>query len=117
MSGSFFEAANINAGGNVKANYIMNSTINTMGRVIVSGSKGVLLGGTISAVKGVDTFNLGNRLHIKTILDIGRNGVYAKEQEEYEEESADHIYTGAGSGKDEDKAYAISYSGAVRQAS
>ncbi len=85
VSGSFFEAANINAGGNVKANYIMNSTINTMGRVIVSGSKGVLLGGTISAVKGVDTFNLGNRLHIKTILDIGRNGVYAKEQEEYEE--------------------------------
>ena len=85
VSGSFFEAANINAGGNVKANYIMNSSINTRGRVIVSGSKGVLLGGTISAVKGVDTFNLGNRLHIKTVLDIGRNGVYAKEQEEYEE--------------------------------
>lgn len=85
VSGSFFEAANINAGGNVKANYIMNSSIKTMGRVIVSGSKGVLLGGTISAVKGVDTYNLGNRLHIKTVLDIGRNGVYEKEQEEYEE--------------------------------
>lgn len=85
VSGSFFEAANINAGGNVKANYIMNSTINTMGRVIVSGSKGVLLGGTISAVKGVDTFNLGNRLHIRTVLDIGRNGVYEKEQADYEE--------------------------------
>ncbi len=84
VSGSFFEAANINAGGNVKANYIMNSNINTKGRVIVSGSKGVLLGGTTSAVKGVDTFNLGNRLHIKTVLDIGRNGIYEKEQEEYE---------------------------------
>lgn len=44
VSGSFFEAANINARGNVKANYIMNSNINTLGRVIVSGSKGVLLG-------------------------------------------------------------------------
>lgn len=85
VSGSFFEAANINAGGNVKANYIMNSSISTMGRVIVSGSKGVLLGGTISAVKGVDTYNLGNRLHIKTVLDIGRNGVYEKEQSDYEE--------------------------------
>ena len=85
VSGSFFEAANINAGGNVKANYIMNSSINTKGRVIVSGSKGVLLGGTISAVKGVDTYNLGNRLHIKTVLDIGRNGIYEKEQAEYEE--------------------------------
>lgn len=85
VSGSFFETANINAGGNVKANYIMNSKINTMGRVIVSGSKGVLLGGTISAVKGVDTYNLGNRLHIKTVLDIGRNGLYEKAQEEYAE--------------------------------
>lgn len=83
VSGSFFEAANINAGGNVKANYIMNSNINTMGRVIVSGSKGVLLGGTISAVKGVDTFNLGNRRHLKTVLDIGRNELYEKAQKEY----------------------------------
>lgn len=85
VSGSFFEAANINAGGNVKANYIMNSNINTMGRVIVSGSKGVLLGGKISAVKGVDTYNLGNRMHLKTILDIGRNEMYEKKQAEYAE--------------------------------
>ena len=73
VSGKFFEAANINARGNVKANYIMNSNINTMGRVIVSGSKGVLLGGRICAVKGVDTFNLGNSSHLKTILEVGRN--------------------------------------------
>lgn len=84
VSGSFFEAVNISAGGNVKANYIMNSNINAMGKVIVSGSKGVLLGGTIRAVRGVDTYNLGNRLHLKTILDIGRNDLYEKEQVEYE---------------------------------
>lgn len=84
VSGSFFEAANINARGNVKANYIMNSNINTMGRVIVSGSKGMLLGGKTSAVKGVDTYNLGNRLHLKTVLDIGRNELYEKEQAAYE---------------------------------
>lgn len=84
VSGSFFEAANINAGGNVKANYIMNSTIKTMGRVVVSGSKGMLLGGKISAVRGVDTYNLGNRLHLKTILDIGRNELYEKELAAYE---------------------------------
>lgn len=80
VSGSFFEAANINARGNVKANYIMNNNINTMGRVIVSGSKGVLLGGRICAVKGVDTYNLGNSSHLKTYLEIGRNELYEKEQ-------------------------------------
>ncbi len=80
VSGSFFEAANINARGNVKANYIMNSNINTMGKVIVSGSKGVLLGGRICAVKGVDTYNLGNSTHLKTLLEVGRNELYEKEQ-------------------------------------
>lgn len=83
VSGSFFEAANINARGNVKANYIMNSNINTMGRVIISGSKGLLLGGRICAVKGVDTYNLGNSSHRKTLLEVGRNELYDKEQAEY----------------------------------
>lgn len=80
VSGSFFESANINADGNVKANYIMNSDINTMRKVIVSGSKGVLLGGKIRAVMGVDTYNLGNSSHIKTFLEVGRNELYDKQQ-------------------------------------
>lgn len=83
VSGSFFEAANINAGGNVKANYIMNSIINTLGKVIVSGSKGVLLGGKISAVRGVDAYNMGNRLHLKTVLNVGRNELYERQLAEY----------------------------------
>lgn len=80
VSGSFFEAATIDAEGNIRANYIMNSTINTLGKVIVSGSKGMLLGGKICAVRGVDTFNLGNRSHIKTYLDVGKNVLYDNKQ-------------------------------------
>lgn len=80
VSGSFFEAANIDAEGDVKANYIMNSNINTMGKVIVSGSKGMLLGGRVCAVMGVDTYNLGNKSHIKTFLEVGRNELYHKKQ-------------------------------------
>lgn len=80
VSGSFFEAANIEAEGNIMANYIMNSNINTMGKVIVSGSKGMLLGGTVRAVKGVDTYNLGNKSHIKTYLEVGKNVLYDKKQ-------------------------------------
>lgn len=86
VSGSFFEAANINAEGNVKANYIMNSNINTMGKVIVSGSKGMLLGGRVCAVMGVDTYNLGNKSHIKTFLEIGKNALYEKMQAKLAEE-------------------------------
>ena len=85
VSGSFFEAANINCEGNVKANYIMNSNINTFGKVIVSGSKGMLLGGKICAVKGVDTYNLGNKSNIRTVLEVGKNALYDKKQSIYEE--------------------------------
>lgn len=83
VSGSFFEAANIDAEGNVKANYIMNSNINTMGKVIVSGSKGMLLGGRVCAVMGVDTYNLGNKSHIKTYLEVGKNELYHRKQAEF----------------------------------
>lgn len=51
--------------------------------VIVAGNKAILLGGKICAIKGVDTYNLGNRLHLKTVLDIGRNELYEKVQEQY----------------------------------
>lgn len=40
----------------------------------------MLLGGRICAVKGVDTYNLGNSSHIRTYLDIGRNEIYDREQ-------------------------------------
>ncbi len=69
----------------MKANYIMKSNINTMGRVIVSGSKGMLFGGKTCAVRGVDTYNLGNAAHIKTYLEIGRTELYDKAQAEYAE--------------------------------
>lgn len=90
VSGSFFESAHIEAGGDIKANYIMNSNISTMEKVIVSGSKGMLLGGRTCAVKGVDTFNLGNRSHIKTYLDVGQNALYGKKQAMFAEQR-EHI--------------------------
>lgn len=83
VSGSFFEAANINAGGNVKANYIMKSNINTMGKVIVSGSKGMLLGGRTRTVRGVDTYNLGNKNHLRTYLETGRIDLFENAMKEY----------------------------------
>lgn len=83
VSGSFFEGANINAEGNIRANYIMNSNINTLEKVILSGSKGMLLGGLTRAVKGVDTYNLGNKSHLKTMLEVGKNVLYTKLQDVY----------------------------------
>lgn len=85
VSGSFFESADIKATGDVRANYIMNSDIKTMGRVIVSGSRGMILGGRVCAVKGVDTYNLGNSSHIKTVLEVGKNGEFGQKEKKLTE--------------------------------
>lgn len=82
--GKFFEAANIEAGGNVRANYIMHSHIATMGKVIVSGTKGRILGGNICAVMGVDTYDIGNNYGIKGVLESGKNRLYARRKQELE---------------------------------
>lgn len=81
--GRFFEAANIEAGGNVRANYIMYSHITTMGKVIVSGTKGRILGGNICAVMGVDTYDIGNDYGVKGVLEVGKNRLYAQRKEEF----------------------------------
>ncbi len=44
VSGSFFEAANIDAGSNIRANYIMNSNINTMEKVLYQAARVCFLG-------------------------------------------------------------------------
>ena len=36
--------------------------------------------GRVCAVKGVDTYNLGNKSHIKTVLEVGKNALYEKSQ-------------------------------------
>lgn len=43
----------------------------------------MLLGGKTCAVRGVDTYNLGNKSHIKTYLEVGQNKLYAKMQAEF----------------------------------
>ena len=73
VSGNFFEAVNIDAEGNLQANSIINSIVDVGGEVTVSGRKGVLMGGSVAAMKGVFTQNLGNEVHIVTKLDLGYN--------------------------------------------
>lgn len=62
--------------GNVEANYMMNSEVYCSGKVIISGSKGVITEGITSARLGVETFHVGNSTGVKTIIDVGRNDDY-----------------------------------------
>ncbi|WP_455716314.1 DUF342 domain-containing protein, partial [Anaerosporobacter sp.] len=71
VSGKFFEQVKINAGGNVNANAIMHCNITTKEKVIVSGKRGVIVGGVINAVSGVTATIIGSMAEVRTDLNIG----------------------------------------------
>lgn len=67
----FIDNAWVKAGGDVKANTILNSTINAEGMVILTGRRGELIGGYTHGLLGVEVVNAGNTAEIKTIIHAG----------------------------------------------
>ncbi len=79
VSGKFFESTDIQAGGNVSANAILNCTIAAEGEVVVSGRLGVIVGGKTHAIRGISATTIGNMSEVKMELIAGvDNEVYAK---------------------------------------
>lgn len=69
--GVFFEAANVMAGQNIKANYCMISMLRAGGSIEVSGKNGVLVGGDTYAGVQVKAFHLGNAMGLNTRICLG----------------------------------------------
>lgn len=71
ISCKFFENSQAVAVGNINVRTIMNSTLETQGKVIVEGKESVVLGGSIHAVQGMDIREAGNDLEVETVLVAG----------------------------------------------
>lgn len=71
VSGKFFEQTTIFARGNVKANAILHCHIISEQEIIVSGKRGVLIGGSVSAIKKVEATIVGNLSETKTLVNLG----------------------------------------------
>lgn len=69
--GTFFESANIKAGGCIRANYSMNSILYAEESILINGRKGSLAGGVASAEAGVEVFDLGNKASVMTTVRLG----------------------------------------------
>jgi uncharacterized protein (DUF342 family) len=67
----FIEYATVDAVGEVHANYIMNSQVNSSKKVFVDGKKGSVLGGYTHGLSGVEVRNAGNYNELKTELHSG----------------------------------------------
>jgi len=84
ITGKFFEAVVIETQGDIKANYILNCDITTKGKVVVSGKKGILVGGRTRAVQGVDVYELGNYAQLSTIIESGLTKIFFEKYNEIE---------------------------------
>jgi uncharacterized protein (DUF342 family) len=75
------ESAYVYCAGDIKFNYCFNSNLYAEGRVVISGSKGDLVGGMVCAVQGIKAHNVGNRVGIPTYLKMGTSERVIKEKQ------------------------------------
>ena len=71
VEGKFFEQANIDCGGYLHANSIINCFVDCDDEVELQGSKGVLLSGRTRALKGIKAVNIGNDANVHTYIKVG----------------------------------------------
>lgn len=74
VSGKFFEQATIYAKGSVRANAILNCHIMSEQEILVSGKKGVIVGGSVSAIQKIEATIIGNVSEVKTRINLGVDG-------------------------------------------
>ena len=67
----FIEYATVSAGGNVQSNVILNSKVTAGEQITLTGKKGLIAGGYVHAMMGVNCQNVGNMSEIKTGIHVG----------------------------------------------
>lgn len=68
---NFIEQCDVTAEVNVEANYILNANVKAGNKVIVKGKKGSIIGGKVSALQGIEAYQLGNPVEVRTIVHAG----------------------------------------------
>ena len=71
VEGKFIEESIVECGGDFKANYILNCKLTAMGKVLISGRKGAIIGGSVQGMQGISAAELGNDAQIETKLIAG----------------------------------------------
>lgn len=74
VKGKFFEQSCITCKGDVQANAIMNTRIEAGQDIIVSGKYGVIVGGSVSAMRCISANIIGNMSEVRTEIKAGVDG-------------------------------------------
>lgn len=68
---SYIENAVVRSLGNITTNSIIQSQVESEGRVNVTGTNGSIIGGTVKSAKGITCKVLGSRSYIRTTVSVG----------------------------------------------
>ncbi|MCX4269051.1 MAG: FapA family protein [Lachnospiraceae bacterium] len=82
VTGRFFEAVTIKAKGPIRGDYFLNCKITTEDILEVTGVKGVILGGSVRALKLIKAQTLGNSAELPTIVETGVTDQYMRRYNE-----------------------------------
>ncbi len=85
----FLEQTQVHANGNISANAILNCVTESNKTILVSGTRGAILGGSAKAVEKIMAFSLGNKVGICTKLVIGLEQDFKKLMSAVDEEIDD----------------------------
>lgn len=85
VSARFFEQTNVVCGGTINANTIMNCTMDAGKEIIVSGKRGMIIGGELHAVEKITAYEIGNRIGLMTVVRIGISGSFERQIEKIDQ--------------------------------
>jgi uncharacterized protein (DUF342 family) len=71
ITAKFLEGCNVTAKGNVYADSILNSTVNSGGEVILEGRRGLLTGGKLVAASKLVAKTIGSPMGTATVIEVG----------------------------------------------
>ena len=92
ITAKFIDYADVEAQGDITVSVaITHSTVKTKGRVEVEGSKGVIVGGSVSAEREIITAFLGNENGTKTVVEIGVELMKVVEHKKEEEKKLESL--------------------------
>ena len=75
----FFESTTIKCNGSLRSNHILNCDVTANDSVLLSGKRGLILGGTTRALRYIDATTVGNKAELPTKLILGVDSEIIKE--------------------------------------
>lgn len=68
---NFIEQCDVRADKNIEANYILNANVKAENKIFVKGKKGSIIGGQTQALQGIEAYQLGNAVEVRTVVHAG----------------------------------------------